>query len=696
MRSGLAIGTGRAAPLGATFDGDGVNFAVFSEHATRVELCLYDTDGKAEVARFALPERDGDVWHGYVSGLRPGQLYGYRAHGPYQPDDGHRFNPNKLLIDPYAKRLTGHPIWHDALFGFEVGGKKADLTFDTRDSAPYMPRSVVVDPAFTWGRDRAPRTPVHETIIYEAHVKGLTATHPEVPFPGTFLALASDPMLDHYVKLGITAVELLPAQAFLNDRFLHELGLTNYWGYQTLGFFAPEPRYLQDGRIHEFQQMVARLHAAGIEVIMDVVYNHTCEGNHLGPTLSFRGLDNKSYYRLQQDQRYYINDTGTGNTVNVDHPMVLRMVMDSLRYWVEVMHVDGFRFDLCSTLGRTDQGFDRGAAFFDALRQDPVLTQVKLIAEPWDIGFGGYQLGAFPPPFLEWNDKFRDGVRRFWRGDAGLLPDLAERLTGSALQFDHSGRPATSSVNLITAHDGFSLADVVSYSTKHNHANGENNRDGHGENFSDNMGVEGPTNDPKILSARARRRRNMMATLLFSQGTPMILAGDEIGNSQNGNNNAYNQDNETAWLDWEGADRAFMDFTAKLIAFRKAHPILRQKVFLHSRERTVDGIEDLFWWRADGTQMTADDWNDPSLNMIAVEKRTASGTPAYDALDYAILAVFNAGAAVEVTLPPAPIGQVWSLHIDTSRPDLSPRRIQSGTLRVEAEAVAMMLLEPAA
>ncbi len=407
----LVVTAGRPAPVGATFDGDGVNFAVFSEHATRMTLCLFDENG-TEVRKLDLPERNGDVWHGYISGLRPGQHYGYRTHGPYRPEEGHRFNPNKLLIDPYAKRLTGHPQWHDALMGYTVGAKQADLTYDKRDSAPYMPRSVVVDTAFSWGGDVGPATPIDRSIIYEAHVKGFTARHPSASPAGTFLGLASEPMLDHLTSLGITAIELLPAQAFLNDRFLIEKDLTNYWGYQTLGFFAPDPRYLQAADIAEFQQMVARLHTAGIEVLMDVVYNHTCEGNEMGPTLGYRGLDNLSYYRLADDPRHYHNDTGTGNTVNVDHPMVLRMVMDSLRYWVEVMHVDGFRFDLCSTLGRTDTGFDRGAAFFDAIRQDPVLTGVKLIAEPWDIGPGGYQLGAFPPPFLEWNDKFRDGVRR--------------------------------------------------------------------------------------------------------------------------------------------------------------------------------------------------------------------------------------------------------------------------------------------
>ena len=688
------ITAGRADPLGATFDGEGVNFAVFSVHARRVSLCLFTPDGRIETHRIDLPERDGDVWHGYISGLRPGQRYGYRADGPYAPAEGHRFNHNKLLLDPYAKRLTGHPIWHDALMGYTVGAPEADLSMDPRDSARYMPRCVVEDPSFTWGNDHPPRTPISQSIIYEAHVKGLTQLHPEVPHPGTFLALASDPMLEHLQKLGITAIELLPPQAFLNDRFLVEKGLVNFWGYQTLGFFAPDPRYLSGGDISEFQHMVARLHAAGIEVILDVVYNHTCEGNQMGPTLSFRGLDNRSYYRLTDDPRYYINDTGTGNTLNLNHPMVLRMVMDSLRYWVEVMHVDGFRFDLAATLGRRVRGgFSSSASFFDAIRQDPVLTRVKLIAEPWDIGPGGYQLGAFPPPFLEWNDKYRDGIRRVWRGDGGQISDLAERLTGSARQFDHSGRPATSSVNFLTAHDGFTLMDTVSYGQKHNDANGEGNRDGHSENFSDNMGVEGPSEDPKVIAARARRRRNMMATLLLSQGTPMMLAGDELGNSQSGNNNAYCQDNEIGWIDWKNADQEFMDFTARLVALRRAHPILRQKHFLHSRQRLVDGLGELFWWRPDGALMTAGDWAEPDLRAICVEMRIASGTPVYAQREEALFMVFNGGDMLSVTLPKAPAGWIWRLHIDTDRPLMMPSLTPRSTVQVAAQSVRLYELE---
>ncbi|SHI38614.1 glycogen operon protein [Palleronia salina] len=693
MNNPITITEGRAAPIGATFDGDGVNFAVFSENAERMVLCLFDADG-TETGRVDLPERDGDVWHGYISGLRPGQHYGYRAHGPYAPEQGHRFNPNKLLMDPYAKRLTGHPTWHDTLMGYKVGtAKDPDLVIDPRDNARFMPRSVVEDPAFSWGEDEHPRTPIQQSVIYEAHVKGLTKRRADVPDPGTFLAMSSDPMLDYLTNLGITAIELLPVHAYLTDHFLHEKGLTNYWGYQTIGFFAPEPKYMARGQIDEFQQMVARFHSAGIEVILDVVYNHTGEGNELGPTLSFRGLDNASYYRLMPDNpRFYVNDTGTGNTVNVDHPMVLRMIMDSLRYWVEVMHVDGFRFDLCSTLGRVDEGgFDRGAAFFDAIRQDPVLGNVKLIAEPWDIGPGGYQLGAFPPPFMEWNDKYRDTVRRFWRGDAGEAPALADRLTGSALQFDHSSRPATSSVNLLTAHDGFTLMDTVSYVEKHNEANGEDGRDGHGENYSDNLGVEGPTEKEAINAARARRRRNMMATLMLSQGTPMILAGDEMGNSQSGNNNAYSQDNEISWIDWGSFDAEFHDFTRLMISFRKNHPLLRQKLFLHAQRRE-DGLDDLFWWRPDGQQMQDEDWQDPDLSCVAMELRMASGTPDYAETEQAIFAVFNAGGAVDMVIPDPPENTHWVWRVDTARGGRQTD-VVSDQVKIPGQSVSVFVLD---
>ncbi len=677
---------GRPSPLGATFDGDGVNFAVFSAHAEAVTLCLFDERG-TETDRLPLPDRDGDIWYGRVPGLTPGQHYGLRAEGPFAPRDGHRFNPAKLLVDPYARRLSGHPLWHDSLYG----GAEAP---DPRDSARFMPKCVVEDTSYDWGHHEAPETPLEQSILYEAHVKGLTRRFPGLDHPGQFLGIASDPVLEHLIKLGVTAIELLPVQAFLNDRFLVKKGLVNYWGYQTLGFFAPEPRYLSHGRLWEFQYMVARLHSVGIEVILDVVYNHSCEGDENGPTLAFRGLDNRSYYRLHDDKRFYINDTGTGNTLNVDHPMVLRMVLDSLRYWATTMGVDGFRFDLCSTLGRTTNGFEPDAAFFKAIRQDPVLAQKKLIAEPWDIGPGGYQLGGYPPPFAEWNDQYRDGVRRFWRGDVGHVPVLADRITGSAGIFDHGGRNATSSVNLITAHDGFTLMDTVSYRMKHNEANGEDNRDGHGENYSDNFGVEGPSNEPVILDARAQRRRNMLATLLLSQGTPMILAGDELGHSQKGNNNAYAQDNDTSWIDWDAADAEFLEFTRWIISFRKSHPILRQKRFLHSRPRKVDGVPDLFWWRPDGQEMTRADWTNGHLHVLCAEFRMASGTPKFAQREEAIYLAFNAGDDVELTLPGLPEGFRWVRHVDTSQTMLTAEPVTS-PITLAANSVLALVEEPA-
>ena len=684
---------GRYTRIGAEFDGDGVNFAVFSEHATAIDLCLFSPDGRREIARLTLPERTGPVWHGRVPGLVPGQLYGYRAHGPFAPEDGHRFNPNKLLIDPYAKRLTGHPRWAEAVYGYNTGAKTRDLTFNSRNSARFMPKCVVEDPTFHWGNDRPPAHTISRSVIYEAHVKGVTALR-DVHHAGHFLGLASDEAVEHLVRLGITAIELLPVHALLNDPFLVDRDLTNYWGYQSIGFFAPEPRYLSLGQIAEFQHMVKRLHAAGIEVILDVVYNHTGEGNELGPTLSFRGLDNRSYYRLQPDNpRYYINDTGCGNTLNLDHPMVLRMVMDSLRYWVEVMHVDGFRFDLATTLARRPDGYSPTAPFLSAIRQDPVLSRVKLIAEPWDIGPGGYQLGAFPHPFLEWNDRFRDTTRRFWRGDAHTAADLATRISGSAREFDHSGRTAHSSINFLTAHDGFTLRDVVSYAHKHNLANGEQNRDGHSENFSDSFGEDGPSDDPDVEAARARRVRAMLATLLLSQGTPMLLAGDEVGHSQQGNNNAYCQDNDLTWIDWAAGDPALADYVARLIAFRTAHPILAQKLFLHSQERAQDGKADIFWWHPAGRAMRPEDWHDPGLCHICVELRTASGTPEHAALEYAIFLVFNAGGPLALRLPAPPAGHVWRREIDSADPQAPVERLNGDPLLVPGQSVAALVLE---
>ncbi len=693
---GYSLSSGRPDPLGATFDGDGVNFALFSANADLVELCLFTEDGSAERARIPLRERDGDVWHIRVSGLGPDTKYGYRVHGPYEPAVGHRFNPNKLLLDPYAKKLSGRLIWNDAVYGYDIRAPKADLSFDPRDSAPYVPKSVVVDPSFHWGDDAPPRIPRSETVIYEAHVKGLTQTHPHVDpeIAGTYRAVASEPILEHLTKLGVTTVELLPVHAFVDERFLVQKRLRNYWGYQTIGFFAPSPRYMARDEIWEFQTMVRRLHAAGFEVILDVVYNHSGEASELGPTLSFRGLDNASYYRLTGGGRYCINDTGTGNTLNTAHPAVLRMVMDSLRYWVEVMHVDGFRFDLASTLAREAEGFDPSGGFLDAIRQDPVLNKVKLIAEPWDIGPGGYQLGAFPHPFKEWNDKYRDGVRRFWRGDDLMTADLSKRLLGSAEQFDHSGRAATASVNFLTAHDGFTLEDLVSYTVKRNLANGEGDRDGKDENYSDNMGLEGPTSDPALRAARGLRKRNMLATLFLSQGTPMLLAGDELGNSQGGNNNAYAQDNQTGWLDWTKIDTELVDFVAKLTALRRDHTVLRQRLFLHSRPRRRDGLPDLFWHKPNGDEPTREDWHDPAWKTLCVEIRTSSETPEYDSSDDVIFAVFNAGEAEEVTLPPCPEGTIWEVILDTTEPDAGPSNPMKGTLKAPAHSVLALQRVP--
>ncbi|WP_282603480.1 glycogen debranching protein GlgX [Paracoccus sp. PARArs4] len=690
-RDYATITAGRPTPLGATFDGAGVNFAVFSQHGERVTLCLFDRRGRE--TRIDLPEREGHVWHGYIPGLRPGQRYGFRVHGPWRPQEGHRFNANKLLIDPYAKQLTGSPRPHDALCAYRVGHRDADLSFDRRDSAQYMPKSVVVDPSFAWGEDRAPDHSWSDTLIYEAHVKGLTAAREDVPLRGTYLAMASDPVLEHLNRLGVTAIELLPVHAFNDDRFLLEKGLRNYWGYMSHGFFAPEPRYMQSNDIAEFQQMVARFHKAGIEVILDVVYNHTAEGNQMGPTLSFRGLDNASYYRLAEDPRYYVDDAGTGNVLDLDNPFALRLVMDSLRYWVEVMHVDGFRFDLCSVLGRTRGTFDRDGPFFRAIRQDPVLNRVKLIAEPWDVGPGGYQLGAYPAPFTEWNDRYRDQIRAFWRGDQGMIGKLAKRIAGSAVRFDHDGRPATSSINFVSAHDGFTLMDTVSYDHKHNDANGEENRDGHNHNISDNMGVEGPTDDPEIRARRDRRRRNLIATLLLSQGTPMILGGDELGNSQGGNNNAYAQDNPIGWIDWEGADPVFLAFVQRVAAFRRAHPILRQKRFLHSRPREQDGLPDLFWRRADGHPMTHDDWSDPDLRLLTAEMRMASGTPDYAALPGAVFLVFNNGPEARVRLPVTARRGAWRRQLDSAAiHDID--RPASDLEVIAAESIVAFTLQP--
>jgi glycogen operon protein len=632
-----AVWPGQPYPRGATWDGEGVNFSLFSANAEKVELCLFDPSGRHEVQRIALRERTDEIWHCYLPEARPGLLYGYRVHGPYQPERGLRFNPNKLLIEPYAKRLEGALVWSDAHFGYRLGQPKADLSFDKRDSAAGTPKSRVIDSAFTWGDDRPPRVPWHDTVIYEAHVRGVTLRHPEVPpsLRGTYAGLATAPMIEHFLRLGITTLELMPVHAFVDDRTLLEKGLRNYWGYNTIGFFAPERRYSATGNISEFKTMVKTLHSAGIEVILDVVYNHTAEGNELGPTLSMRGIDNGAYYRLSpENARYYMDFTGTGNTLNLQHPRVLQLIMDSLRYWVQEMHVDGFRFDLASALARELYDVDRLGSFFDTIGQDPVLSQVKLIAEPWDIGSGGYQVGNFPPGWNEWNDKYRDSMRAYWKGDGGLIGEFARRFTGSSDLYEASGRKPHASINFITAHDGFTLEDLVSYNEKHNEANGESNRDGANENRSWNCGVEGPTQDESVRALRLRQKRNLMATLLLSQGVPMVLGGDELGHTQLGNNNAYCQDSELSWLDWDlDAERqAFLDFTCNLIAMRRRHPVFSRRRFLQGHTVTGDGLREIIWLSPDGREMTESEWGVPFARCLglylagaAIERRDRRG-----------------------------------------------------------------------
>jgi len=680
-------------PLGATWDGLGVNFAVFSAHAEQIDLCLFDPSGRREIARMALPEQTDEVFHGYLPNARAGLLYGFRAHGPYTPQHGHRFNPNKLLLDPYARQLAGEVRWSDALYGYRLHSPRGDLSFDRRDSAPGMPKAVVVDGSFNWGDDRPPNTPWEDTVIYEAHVRGLTMMRPEILHHerGTFAALASPPMIEHYKRLGVTAIELLPVHAFVQDRRLVEMGLRNFWGYNTLAFFAPEQRYLSDGSLNEMKVAVRRLHAAGLEVILDVVYNHTAEGSEEGATLSFRGLDNLSYYRQQtHDWRRCVNDTGCGNTVNVSHPRVLQLVMDSLRYWVEHYRIDGFRFDLGTVLGREDHGFDPGSGFFDAIRQDPVLSRVKLISEPWDIGPGGYQLGHHPPGFAEWNDKFRDSARRFWRGDPGQRPEFAARIAGSSDLFDKRSRKPWASLNYIASHDGYTLADATAYERRHNEANGEDNRDGHGENYTSNCGVEGSSDDPAIRETRARVARAMLATVFFAQGTPMLLAGDEFGRSQNGNNNAYAQDNETSWVDWrklatpEG--EAMAAFAARLIALRKAHKILRCSRFLHGFDQPVPGVLDIAWFDEAGAPIPPQDWNDHGERTLTLRR----AKPREDGAVPLLTLMMNPTPDDRVFAVPPP-RLATTILCDTSAPDAPERQVEGDVVTVVGRSAVLLL-----
>ncbi|WP_028079533.1 glycogen debranching protein GlgX [Solimonas soli] len=680
-------------PLGAHWDGRGTHFAVFSESAELIELCLFDASGRHEL-RLPMPECVDGIWRGYLPNARPGQLYGYRAYGAYEPKAGKRFNPHKLLVDPYARQLAGELKWHDALYGYRLGSPRGDLSFDRRDSAAYVPKAIVVDDRFDWGDDHPPRVPWSQTTIYEMHVRGFSKRRDGLydHDRGTFGALGHPQTIDYLKRLGVTAVELLPTHAFVRDRYLVDQELTNYWGYNTLAFFAPDRAYLSDGTLGQIKWAIKQLHAAGIEVILDVVYNHTCEGNELGPTLSLRGLDNAAYYRLLPNNlRHYINDTGCGNTVNLSHPATIRLVMDSLRHWVREFHVDGFRFDLGVTLGREPSGFDPGAGFFDALMQDPLLARVKLISEPWDIGPGGYQIGNHPAGMAEWNGKFRDDVRRYWKGDAGLRPALAARLQGSAEMFDHHRRRPWASVNFVTAHDGFTLEDLVSYNGKHNEANGENNRDGSDHNDSSNWGVEGPTDDAGIVAQRERVKRAMLGTLLISHGTPMLLAGDEFGQTQKGNNNAYCQDNELSWLDWSRLDdprgAALRDFVAQMLALRREQPLLQGLQFQHARVELAPGLRDVFWFDEDGVELSADDWNNPNARLLGLRRAGLRGGNERE-IDV-VIALFNAdGDSYRFELPPPALD--YRLLIDTADPQRRELRLVDGGVEIAGHSLMLL------
>ncbi|MGE8427800.1 MAG: glycogen debranching protein GlgX [Sphingobacterium sp.] len=669
------IYTGSPYPLGATYDGEGVNFALFSEHAEAVELCLYNSSDEEEIAKFKITEKTHQVWHIYLSGIKPGQRYGYRVYGPHDPSQGHRFNPHKLLIDPYAKAISGTVQWDDALFAYTIG--EDDMSFDTTDSAPFVPKAVVIDNKFDWGSDNPPRVPMHQSIIYETHVKGFTATHPDIPeeIRGTYAALAHPVAINYLKELGITAVELLPIHHFLTDRHLKDKGLTNYWGYNSIGFFAPDVRYSASGthgeQVLEFKKMVKALHESGIEVILDVVYNHTGEGNEMGPTLSFRGIDNASYYRLAEDPRYYMDFTGTGNTLNTRQPNVLRLIMDSLRYWVEEMHVDGFRFDLASALARELHEVDKLSSFFDVIHQDPVISQVKLIAEPWDIGEGGYQVGEFPAGWAEWNGKYRDCIRDYWIGADSMIAEFANRLTGSSDLYRGDNRTPSASVNFITAHDGFTLHDLVSYNDKHNEANGEDNQDGESHNRSWNCGVEGPTDDATVNSLRQKQKRNMLVTLFVSQGVPMLVAGDELGRKQQGNNNAYCQDNEISWLDWTSVDGTLLDFTKKLIHFRREHPVFCRRKWFQGIPIRGTGVEDIVWFLPDASEMDDHHWQEDYARSLAVflngqgiRSVDTDGNKIADANFYLL---FNAHwEDVTYKLPNENYGASWNKILDTN------------------------------
>jgi len=674
----VKIKPGTSYPLGATWDGEGVKFALFSEHATKVELCLFDSpESERESVKIVMPEQTDQVWHAYLPDIRPGQLYGYRVHGPYDPANGHRFNHNKVLLDPYARTIGRALKWDPSLFGYKVGGEGEDFAFDDRDSAAFAPLARVIDPSFDWGDDRPPRTPWHKTVIYEAHVKGFTKKNPAVPeqIRGTYAGAAADASVEHLRRLGVTAVELLPVHYHIDDSHLEERGLVNYWGYNTLGFLAVEPRYGRDNPVAEFKGMVKALHKAGIEVILDVVYNHTAEGNHLGPSLAMKGIDNASYYMLSpEDRRYYMDFTGCGNVPNMSHPRVLQLIMDSLRYWVTEMRVDGFRFDLASTLARELHEIDRLGTFFDIIHQDPIISQAKLIAEPWDVGPGGYQVGNFPVLWTEWNGKYRDPVRSYWKGEGGTVNEFATRFSGSSDLYQDDGRKPYASINFVTCHDGFTLQDLVSYNSKHNEANGEENRDGADDNRSWNCGAEGPTDDPAIIALRERQKRNLMATLLLSQGVPMICAGDELGHGQNGSNNAYCQDNDITWFDWDldESREKFLDFVAKLVGLRKTQPVFQRRRFF--KGRPIRGVKDITWLAPDGDEMNEADWDAGSTRCVGV--RLAGDL--IDEVDEdgdrivgeTILMLLNAHhEPVPFALPAHPAERHWELLLDTADTD---------------------------
>jgi isoamylase len=689
----MRLSAGSPVRLGATWDGRGTNFALFSAHAEKIELCLFDGQGRREIDRVTLPERTEDIWHGYLADVTPGQLYGYRVHGPYEPEKGHRFNANKLLIDPYAKRLAGRLVWSDAHFGYRPGSPRHDLSFDRRDNARGVPKAVVMDETSSWGRhEPRPSIPWEDTIIYEAHVKGLTKMREDVPpgLRGSYRALAAPAMIDHLKRLGVTTIELLPVHGFLDDRVLVERKLVNYWGYNTIAFFAPEQRYAQNGALDDFRTAVARLHEAGFEVILDVVYNHTAEGNHLGPTLSLRGIDNASYYWLTPNSgRYYENFTGCGNSLNLTNMRVLQMVMDSLRYWVEVCHVDGFRFDLASTLARGPHGFDQHSAFLTAVRQDPVLATVKLVAEPWDLGHGGYQVGHFPSQWSEWNDRYRQTMRRYWGGEGHLIGDVGSRMTGSADLFDRDARSPRASINHITVHDGFTLADLYSYNTKHNEANGEDNRDGSGHNHSTNCGHEGPTDDPEILALRRQLRKNQLACLMLAQGVPLLLAGDEVGNSQAGNNNAYCQDNEVGWIDWSNLGKSpddMTDFVGRLAGIRKRFPQLAARHWVQGKR--ADGSFGVLWLTPKATEMTEPDWNFPQGRFLSYVLGPVGEAPTL------YIALNAAPEAIEFILPHLPGRSAWRLLLNTADDEPPVTFFKSGAA-MSARPRSVIVLESA-